>query len=74
MEHIGIPVSAVDRPQRRLRPVSAPAPLGLLTDCLPTWLMLPMVITAAQHQTVLAPDDRGAHHKAAGDEAFGYSG
>src|ERR1700716_15412 len=63
--------SARDVPKRGLLPVSGP--IALLAHRIPAGFMLPVIITAADHQSLLDPDDLRADGEAKTDEAFGDS-
>jgi hypothetical protein len=46
-----------DLPQRRLLSVAGPLPGSALADRVPARLMLPVIVTAAEHEVLLGPND-----------------
>src|SRR5258707_3280367 len=54
-----------DLPQRRLFPVAGPMPGAAVAHGVKAWLMLSVVVAAADDQLAFGPNDLRAHGKAA---------
>src|SRR5574341_1114658 len=60
-----------DLPNRRLIARTLPAGLTAVTHGIETWLVMPVVVTAAEHEAVLHPDQLRPDGKPAGFQALG---
>src|SRR5207253_5882488 len=65
--------AVADHPQRRLAPVAFPAGGVRLPHRIPARLMLHMVVTPADNEMRLGPNDLTANLKSTGFETFGHN-
>src|SRR5262249_49442287 len=55
-----------DIPDGALLAPACPMTLAALSDSVPTWFVLPMIVATAGCKTLFAPNDRGADFEASG--------
>ena len=72
MHGVSILILVCDLPQRGLFAITRPVAFALGAHGIPARLMLPVIITAAQDQPVLGPDNLRADVEARGDQAVGH--
>jgi len=74
MHGFSILILVCDLPKRRLFAITRPVTLAGLLHGIEARLVLPVIITSAQHQAILGPDDLRSDIEAGGLKAVGNRG
>ena len=72
VDRVGILIPVGDLPQRGLLAVASPVALALGAHRIPAGFMLPVIVTAAEDQPVLGPDDLRPDGEARVRQAVGH--